>query len=283
MLYVASGLHHVESVERGAARACLGRLGVVSRRSARRTRRGRRARRWSSRSLSCPIASIVSDDAPVVVQVAGDVAEHGDVDLGVLVLAEVVLQRLQPPHERLASALRQQAGEALEQVAQLLGVLAEVVDLLGGRVGTDQPAVIDQVGLGPGDALANHLPERPLGMYSLNSSASIGLAQPRRATSPSKRWPLVSAAPRSTLRAPPSRRRSSSSRTGSRATPTSGPSGRGVTVPLDEVDVEIARRTGESAEPREPFTGLHHDRRAAARSCPGETTERVRRTATRRS
>ena len=74
------------------------------------------------------MASIVADDAPRSCSSSAMARKLGDVDLGVLVLAEVVLQRLQPPDERLAGRLRQQAAEALEEVAELLGVLAQVVD-----------------------------------------------------------------------------------------------------------------------------------------------------------
>ena len=41
-----------------------------------------------------------------VVQLAGDRPQHGDVDLGVLVLAEIVLERLEALHILLAAALR---------------------------------------------------------------------------------------------------------------------------------------------------------------------------------
>ena len=63
-----------------------------------------------------------------------------DVDLGVLVLAEVVLQRLEPLHERLARRRRVQPAEALEEVAQLLGVLAQLVEHLGGGRRGDRAA-----------------------------------------------------------------------------------------------------------------------------------------------
>ena len=71
------------------------------------------------------------DHGPLV-QVVGEVAELGEVHLGVLVLAQVVLQVLELAHERLALVGGEQRAEALEQVAELLGVLAEVVEPLAG-------------------------------------------------------------------------------------------------------------------------------------------------------
>ena len=67
------------------------------------------------------------------VEVVGELAELGQVHLGVLVLAEVVLEGLELGDERLAVLGREEAPEALEQVAELLGVLAQVVEALGGR------------------------------------------------------------------------------------------------------------------------------------------------------
>ena len=75
----------------------------------------------------------VGVDHRPLVQVVGEVAELGEVHLGVLVLAEVVLEVLELAHERLALVGGEQRAEALEQVAELLGVLAEVVEPLAGR------------------------------------------------------------------------------------------------------------------------------------------------------
>ena len=68
-----------------------------------------------------------------LVEVVGEVAQLGEVHLGVLVLAEVVLEVLELAHERLALVGGEQRPEALEQVAELLGVLAQVVQPLAGR------------------------------------------------------------------------------------------------------------------------------------------------------
>ena len=61
----------------------------------------------------------------------GDGSELGDVDRGVVVLTEIVLEGLEPADERLSRRVVQQAGETLEQIPQLLRILAEVVNLLG--------------------------------------------------------------------------------------------------------------------------------------------------------
>ena len=50
------------------------------------------------------MATIVSADALGRVEFGGDGSQHLDVDIGVLVFAEVVLQRLESFHEPLASA-----------------------------------------------------------------------------------------------------------------------------------------------------------------------------------
>ena len=76
-------------------------------------------------------------------QCGGQAAKVVDVDLRVLVLAEVVLQRLQALHERLARRRGVQSAEAFEQVAQLLGVLAQLVQHLGVGVGRDRAATSD--------------------------------------------------------------------------------------------------------------------------------------------
>ena len=95
----------------------------------------------------------VSTVAPGV-QVVGELAELRQVHLGVLVLAEVVLQRLELADERLARLGREEAAEALEQVAELLGVLAQVVEALRRRGRGDGAAVGEHRVLGLGDALA---------------------------------------------------------------------------------------------------------------------------------
>ena len=82
--------------------------------------------------MSWPIADVRLGGV-VGRQLVGGLAQLGGVDLGVLVLAEEVLQLLEPLDERLALRRREQTGEALEQVAQLLGVLAQLVDVLGRR------------------------------------------------------------------------------------------------------------------------------------------------------
>ena len=90
-----------------------------------------------------------------LVEVVGEVAELREVHLGVLVLAQVVLQLLQLADERLAVVGGEQRPEALEQVAQPLGVLAQVVQALAGRVGGDGPPVGEDLLLGLLDALGH--------------------------------------------------------------------------------------------------------------------------------
>ena len=66
--------------------------------------------------------------------------ELGDVYRIVLVLAEVLLECLEPSHERRSRARGQEPTEALQQVTELLGILAELVQLLGrGSAVIDRP------------------------------------------------------------------------------------------------------------------------------------------------
>ena len=65
-------------------------------------------------------------------------------DRGVLVPAEQVLQSLHPLDERLALVGGEEVGEALQQVAQLLGVLAHLVHRIGRRGRLDRPPVVEQ-------------------------------------------------------------------------------------------------------------------------------------------
>ena len=102
----------------------------------------------------------VGVDRRPLVQVVGEVAELGQVHLGVLVLAEVVLEVLELADERLALARSGSSdAEALEQVAELLGVLAQVVQALAGRVGRDGPPVGEHLVLGLLDAVGDDRPE----------------------------------------------------------------------------------------------------------------------------
>ena len=75
-------------------------------------------------------------------------------------LAEVVLQRLESLDIRFASLRGKQAAVALQEVAKLLGVLAQIVDLFGRRVGIDHTATRDQRAVGANDAFRNHPTER---------------------------------------------------------------------------------------------------------------------------
>ena len=103
----------------------------------------------------------------------------GDVDRGVVVLTEIVLERLEPADERLPRSVVQQAAETLEEIPQPLRILAEVVDLLGRCVGTDQAAALDQLGVGAGDALGHDLPERPF-RVDARTLVERRLSPPRR-------------------------------------------------------------------------------------------------------
>ena len=65
-------------------------------------------------------------------------AQRVGLDLAVLEAAELILQALERLDERLADLGRIEAGEELEQVAQLLADLAQLVQVLGGRVVVDR-------------------------------------------------------------------------------------------------------------------------------------------------
>ena len=93
-------------------------------------------------------------------ELVGGRAQVDRLHIGILVGAEQVLQPLQPFDERLAIVGRQQAGEALQEVAQLLGVLAHVVDVLGGCRRGDRSAVVEQCALGLADAIGDDCPDR---------------------------------------------------------------------------------------------------------------------------
>ena len=67
-------------------------------------------------------------DGQAVCQLGDDTAQVRDVDVGILMHPEVVLQGLQARDERLASGRRVQPPEALEEIAEPLGVLAQFVD-----------------------------------------------------------------------------------------------------------------------------------------------------------
>lgn len=83
------------------------------------------------------------------VQFAGDGPQLAGVHLGVLVLTEVVLQGFQALDELLAGPGRVDAAEALEQVAELLGVLAQLVQLLRRGLGRDRAPTGHEPGLRP--------------------------------------------------------------------------------------------------------------------------------------
>ena len=168
-------------------------------------------------------------------------AHHGDVDLGVLVLAEVVLQRLESLHELRAGFVGQQAAEALQQVAELLGVLAEVVHLLRRGVGPDQPAAVDQDAVRASDALAR--PARPRGRAARPAVEVLDLGERSASHAAPVAHQLVrhvERRPRSSSTWAAARRRSSRSRTGSSASASLGAERVGVTVPFEEIDVEVA-------------------------------------------
>ena len=83
--------------------------------------------------------------------------------VGVLVGAERVLQRLEHAHERLARRRLVQPAEALDEVAQTLGVLAQLVHLGRRRVGPDRAAGLDERPVGTSDALGHQWPDRVSG------------------------------------------------------------------------------------------------------------------------
>ena len=106
------------------------------------------------------VSSPVTYGRAGLVEFGGDGAQHVDVDLGVLVLAKVVLERFETSQELLARACGEQAPEAFQEIAELLGVLAEIVDLFGGGGGSDHAATFEQHAVGAGDALGDQRTER---------------------------------------------------------------------------------------------------------------------------
>ena len=91
---------------------------------------------WStcSRAAISPMARIVRAEAPLAGHhVGGECVDRLALRLAVLERPEHVLQRLQLLDGAAGVARVQQRGEGLQQVAQLLGPLAQVVQVLGRR------------------------------------------------------------------------------------------------------------------------------------------------------
>ena len=77
-------------------------------------------------------------------------------DLCVLMGAEVVLQPLETADERHAGLLVEERPEALDDVPQALGILAQVVQVLRRRTATDRSPVLDQALEGPVGLASDH-------------------------------------------------------------------------------------------------------------------------------
>ena len=90
----------------------------------------------------------------------------------------VFLERFEPFHVLPAGSVGQQTAETLDQIAQLLGVLAETVDVLGRRVGCDQSTVIDERLVGSGDPPGDGPAERLIGSSRQRFGAVEWLGEP---------------------------------------------------------------------------------------------------------
>ena len=183
----------------------------------------------------------------------GHRAELGRVHGGVLVLAEVLLQGLEPLHQLGAGPRVEEGAEALQQVAQLLGVLAEVVEPLVGRLGGDGAALVEQRRLGPSDPLGHVGTERVEG--PVGQDLGQGAGEPAAPGGEALEG-LLGLQPRG------------EGGVGLVLGPDQvGPHGfevdgrvrterLGVGRPAEEIDVEVAGWPGEVAQQREPEAGL---------------------------
>ena len=110
-------------------------------------------------------------------QLVGQGAQVVGLDLAVLVGAEHVLEALERLDHRLGHRGGPQAAEELEQVAQLLAALAQLVEVLGRARVVDGRAQRDHLLVDLADALAGHVGDRPLGVGALPGRALLAVEE----------------------------------------------------------------------------------------------------------
>ena len=115
----------------------------------------------------------------LTVKALRDGSQFGQVHVGVLVLAEHVLKILEATYEPLARLVREKPGKALEQIADLLGVLAKIMDLLRRGVGVDQPPALDKRRIGSRDSLRDERTEPARRVLPvLRARNGVGIMEP---------------------------------------------------------------------------------------------------------
>src|SRR5579875_2460524 len=91
-------------------------------------------------------------------ELLGELSERAHLDVAVLVASEHVLKRLQRAHEpRHDACVKELRGEQLEQVAELLALLAKLVVCGGWAALIDRAPVAHDRSVDPQDALAGEL------------------------------------------------------------------------------------------------------------------------------
>ena len=157
------------------------------------------------------------------------------------------------------------------------------MDVLGRRRRRDRPAVARPGGPGPSRCGGGR--RRAIGRSASRSAGRridrLGEPSPTSARAGRSTGSDRRAAASSSWAA--ARSASSWARTGSSAATVVGGQAGDVVVPLEHVDVEVARWAGELAERAEVVRGPRQHVGAGAPACRGASTERVRRTATRNS
>ena len=106
-------------------------------------------------------------------QLAGEAPQVGGLHLTVLVDAEHVLQLLQRPHHGLDDAPRPQPAEQLQQVAQLLAPLAQLVQVPGRAGGVDRGTHRQHPPVDLADPAAGDVDDGSLGVRALAGRSQV--------------------------------------------------------------------------------------------------------------